>query len=54
MNDKVIASLPWARIASLIAKLIRYSRGGIDKQEAAALAEELLVLAAHLIESKKD
>lgn len=54
MNEKIIAQVPWARIASLIAKLIRYSRGGIDKQEAAALAEELFLIAAHLIEAKKD
>lgn len=53
MNEKVIAQLPWARIMSLVAKIIRYSKGGITKEEAAELAEDLLLLAAHLIEAKK-
>jgi hypothetical protein len=53
MNEKVIAQIPWASVMALIAKLIRYSKGGIDKQEAADLAEDLLLLAAHLIEAKK-
>ena len=54
MNEKIIATLPWSRIMALVAKLIRYAKGGIDKQEAADLAEDLLLLAAHLIEAKKD
>ncbi len=53
MNEKIIATLPWPSIMGLVAKLIRYSKGGIDKQEAADLAEDLLLLAAHLIEAKK-
>jgi len=53
MNEKVVAQLPWARIMALVAKLVRYAKGGIDKEEAADLAEDLLLLAAHLIEAKK-
>lgn len=52
MNEKIIAQLPWSNIMSLISKLVRYGKGGIDKEEAADLAGDLLLLAAHLIEKK--
>lgn len=51
-TQKVVAQVPWPNVMRLISKLIRYSKGGIDKSEAADLAEELLMLASHLIENK--
>jgi len=53
MNDKLIATLPLPAILRIIGKLIRYAKGGIDKDEAADLAEDLLLIVAHLAEGHK-
>jgi hypothetical protein len=50
MNEKVVANIPWSNIMRLIAKLVRYGKGGITKEEARDLGEELLLLAAELLE----
>lgn len=53
MNEKIVTQLPLPAILRIIAKLIRYAKGGIDKDEAADLLEELLVLVGHLAEAHK-
>lgn len=53
MNEKIVAQLPLPAILRIIGKLVRYAKGGIDKDEAADLAEELLLLVAHLVEARK-
>lgn len=52
-GQKIVANIPWSKIIALIAKLIRFGKGGIDKEEGAELAEDLLLLAADLIEKSK-
>lgn len=52
MNDKVIANIPFGSIASLIVKLVRYGKGGISKEEARDLGEDLLMMAAGLLEKR--
>jgi hypothetical protein len=52
-GQKIVASIPWGKVVTLIAKLIRFSKGGIDKAEGAELAEDLLLLAADLIDKSK-
>ena len=51
-SDKIVASVPWSKVIVLIAKLVRYSKGGISKEEGADLAEDLLLIVADLVEKK--
>jgi hypothetical protein len=51
--EKVVTMIPWTKVMQLIAKLIKFGKGGISKDEAAELAEDLLLLAAGLIEASK-
>lgn len=53
MSQKIVAALPLPAIIKIIAKLIRYAKGGIDKEEAADLIEDLLLLVGHLAEAHK-
>lgn len=53
MDNKIVAMLPIPSLLRIIAKLIRYAKGGIDKQEAADLLEDLLLIAGHLAEAQK-
>jgi hypothetical protein len=53
MNEKIIAQIPWSKVMALVAKIIKFSKGGITKEEGALLAEDLLLLAADLIEAGK-
>ena len=53
MNQKIVATLPLPAIFRVVAKLIRYAKGGIDKEEAADLLQDLLLLAGHLAEAQK-
>lgn len=50
MNDKIVSNIPWPNVMRLITKLVRYGKGGITKEEARDLGEELLMLAAELLE----
>ena len=52
-GQKIVAQISWGKVAALVAKLIRFSKGGITKEEGAELAEDLLLLAADLIEKSK-
>jgi hypothetical protein len=52
-GQKIVATIPWGKVMSLVAKLIKFSKGGIDKTEGAELAEDLLLIAADLIEKSK-
>ena len=52
-GQKIVAQIPWSKVMALVAKIIKFSKGGISKEEAALLAEDLLLLAADLIEARK-
>ena len=52
-GQKIVANIPWSKVMGLVAKIIKFSKGGISKEEAALLAEDLLLLAADLIEARK-
>ena len=52
-GQKIVANIPWSKVMSLVAKIVKFSKGGITKEEAAILAEDLLLLAADLIEARK-
>ena len=52
-GQRIVAQISWGKVAALVAKLIRFSKGGITKEEGAELAEDLLLLAADLIEKSK-
>ena len=52
-GQKIVANIPWSKVMSLVAKIIKFSKGGISKEEAALLAEDLLLLAADLFENGK-
>lgn len=53
MTSKIVAALPLAAIIKIIGKLIRYAKGGIDKDEATDLIEDLLRIVAHLADEAK-
>jgi hypothetical protein len=52
-GQKIVTQIPWTKVMALVAKIIKFSKGGISKEEAADLAEDLLLLAADLIEARK-
>lgn len=45
MNDKIISTIPLPKIFKLIAHLIKFSKGGISKEEGAVLLEDLAEIA---------
>jgi hypothetical protein len=51
-SDKIVATVPWTKVVMLIAKLVRYAKGGISKEEGTDLAEDLLLIVADLVEKK--
>ncbi|CAB5224030.1 hypothetical protein UFOVP390_29 [uncultured Caudovirales phage] len=53
-TDKIVAqAVPWSKVMALVAKIIKFSKGGISKEEGTVLAEDLLLIAADLIEASK-
>lgn len=48
INDKTLVKVPWSKVALLIATLIRSARGGITKEEAEELLEQLGDIIVHL------
>lgn len=52
-TERIVSQVPWSKVMALVAKLIRFSKGGISREEGALLAEDLLLLAADLIEAGK-
>ena len=56
----ITAKIPWSDLMRLVGKLMTYSRGGINKEEATDLAKDLIKLAAEITgqvkscEGKKD
>jgi hypothetical protein len=50
MSQKIIATLPLGRILVLTGKLLRYARGGITKDEAVDLMDDLIEIIAHIAE----
>lgn len=43
--------IPLAKVLAIVGKVIRYARGGISKDEAADLVQDLLALAADIAEN---
>ena len=48
MNEKVISTIPLAKIFKLIAHLIKFAKGGITKDEGAILLEDLAEIAGDI------
>jgi len=47
-SEKILIKVPWAKVAILIATLVRSSKGGISKDEAEELLEQLTDIIVHL------
>jgi hypothetical protein len=48
MNEKLIVKVPWSKVALLVSTLIKSARGGINKEEAEELLEQLSEIIVHL------
>jgi hypothetical protein len=48
MNEKIIVKVPWSKVAMLIATLIKSAKGGISREEAEELLEQLSDIIVHL------
>jgi hypothetical protein len=48
MNEKVISTIPLAKIFKLIGHLIKFAKGGITKDEGAILLEDLAEIAGDI------
>jgi hypothetical protein len=48
MNEKIISTIPLAKIFKLIGHLIKFSKGGITKDEGAILLEDLAEIAGDI------
>lgn len=48
MNEKLIVKVPWSKVALLVSTLIKSARGGITKEEAEELLEQLSEIIVHL------
>jgi len=48
INDKILVKVPWSKVALLIATLIRSAKGGITREEAEELLEQLGEIIVHL------
>ena len=44
MNSEVLIKVPWGDVAIVVARLIKFSKGGISKDEAKELVSLLSVL----------
>lgn len=51
--EKVVASIPLGKVFSLIAKLIKLSKGGLSKEEALELLQDLAEIAAEIATKAK-
>ncbi len=47
-SEKILVKVPWAKVAILIATLVRSAKGGISKDEAEELLEQLSDIIVHL------
>jgi hypothetical protein len=47
-SDKILVKVPWSKVAILIATLVRSAKGGISKDEAEELLEQLSDIIVHL------
>jgi len=47
-SDKILVKVPWSKVALLVATLIRSAKGGITKDEAEELLEQLGDIIVHL------
>jgi len=52
-SEKIISSLPIGKIFKLIVDLIKLSKGGISKEEAIVLLEDLASIAADVASKVK-
>ena len=51
--EKVVAAIPLGKVFSLIAKLIKLSKGGLTKEEALELLQDLAEIAAEVATKAK-
>lgn len=47
-SDKILVKIPWAKVALLIATLVRAAKGGISKEEGEELLEQLADIIVHV------
>lgn len=47
-SDKILIKVPWSKVAILIGTLVRSAKGGINKDEAEELLEQLSDIIVHL------
>jgi hypothetical protein len=52
-TDKILVKVPWAKVAILIATLVKSAKGGITKDEAEELLEQLTDIIVHLATAVK-
>ncbi len=47
-TEKILVKIPWAKVAILIATLVKSAKGGISKDEAEELLEQLSDIIVHI------
>lgn len=52
-TEKIIVKIPWAKVAVLIATLVRSAKGGISKDEGEELLEQLADIIVHIATAVK-
>jgi len=48
MNTEVLVKVPWTEVVLVVSKLIRFSKGGISRDEGKELVSLLAVLGAQI------
>jgi len=52
-TNKILVKVPWAKVAMLIGALIKSAKGGISKEEAEDLLEQLSDIVVHIATAVK-
>lgn len=47
-SEKILVKVPWSKVAILIATLVKSAKGGISRDEAEELLEQLSDIIVHL------
>lgn len=47
-SEKILVKVPWSKVAILIATLVKSAKGGISREEAEELLEQLSDIIVHL------
>lgn len=52
-TEKILVKVPWAKVAMLIVTLVKSAKGGISKEEAEELLEQLSDIIVHVATAVK-